>query len=253
MYYVVAALLRPLEIAFIAILAGLSLIWRRQPGRRARLVLTGGIVVLILLTLPITSYLALGSLEWRFPPLEQRPSDAPAIVVLAGSVRPADADSSRSAPGTDTLYRCLRAAEIYRAAPCPLIVSGGKVHATEPGSPPADVMREFLLSQGVRSEDLIVEASSRTTHENAVETARLLNTRGIRRIVLVSDAAHLLRAVGCFRKQGIDVIPCGCRYRAMGRNGGPIDFLPDGSAAVGVEDAAHEWLGIVWYWTTDRI
>jgi uncharacterized SAM-binding protein YcdF (DUF218 family) len=253
MYYVVAALLRPFALTFIVVAAGLVASWRRWGGRRSLFVLTAAVILLTLLTLPVTSYLALGSLEWRYPPLEERPAGAAAVVVLSGSLRPDDGDEWRSAPGTDTLYRCLRAAEIYRAAACPVIVSGGKVHAVDPAPPPADVMRDFLLTQGVRSEDLIVEDTSRTTHENAVETARLLSARGIRRIVLVTDAAHLRRAVGCFRKQGIDVVPCGCRYRAMGRNGGLIDFLPDASAAVGVEDAAHEWLGIVWYWLTDRI
>jgi uncharacterized SAM-binding protein YcdF (DUF218 family) len=207
----------------------------------------------MLLTLPATSRLAIGSLEWGYPPLEGPLADAPVIVVPGGSLRAASADDSRFEPGTDTLYRCLRAAELYRAAPGPVLVSGGKVHESDSGPAVAEVMREFLLTQGVRPRDLIVETASRTTYENAVQSARLLEERGIRRVVLVTDAAHLRRAVGCFRKQGLEVVPCGCRYRALGRSGGLKDFVPDPAATVGVDEAAHEWLGLGWYWLTDRI
>jgi uncharacterized SAM-binding protein YcdF (DUF218 family) len=252
MYYALAALLRPLLLGFLIVAVAIAAVWRR-PRRRSLIALSTAFVLVTVLTLPVTSYLALGSLEWRYPVLKQRPSDASLIVVLGGSIRPDDGDRSHSVPGTDTLYRCLRALELYRASPCPIVVSGGKVHPSEPGPPVADVMREFLLNGGVRSEDLIVEASSRTTHENAVETVRLLEKRSLDRIVLVTDADHLPRAVGCFRKQGVEVVPCGCRYRAIGTNGGPIDYLPDGSAAAGVEEAAHEWLGLLWYWLSDWI
>jgi uncharacterized SAM-binding protein YcdF (DUF218 family) len=130
---------------------------------------------------------------------------------------------------------------------------GGMGHRSDAVPPLAEVMRDFLTTQGVRPEDLIVESSSRTTYENAVNSAGLLNDRDIRRVVLVTDAAHLRRAVACFRKQGLDVVPCGCHYRALGRNGGPADYLPDPSAAAGVEEATHEWFGLALYWLTGRI
>jgi uncharacterized SAM-binding protein YcdF (DUF218 family) len=253
MYYLVAALLRPAVIAYVSVALALVALWRSRASRRRLVALSVAVLLLALLSLPVTSYLALGSLEWPYPPLASRPADAPAIVVLAGSIWPAAPDESRFEPGTDTIYRCLRAAELYRADPCPILLSGGKVHPTDAGPPLAEVMRDFLLTQGVGPDDLIVESSSRTTYENAVDSARLLNDRDIHRIVLVTDAAHLRRAVACFRKQGLDVVPCGCHYRALGRSGGPADYLPDPSAAAGVEEAAHEWFGLALYWLTGRI
>jgi uncharacterized SAM-binding protein YcdF (DUF218 family) len=253
MYYVVVELLRPHVMAYVAVAVALVALWRSRASRRRLVALTAAVVLIALLSLPVTSYLALGSLEWSYPPLATRPRDVPAIVVLAGSMCPAASDESRFEPGADTLYRCLRAAELYRAEPCPILVSGGKVHPTDAGPPLAEVMRDFLLTQGVRPDDLMVESSSHTTYENAADSVRLLNDQDIHRVVLVTDAAHLRRAVACFRKQGLDVVPCGCHYRALGRNGGPTDYLPDPSAAAGVEDAAHEWLGLTFYWLTGRI
>jgi uncharacterized SAM-binding protein YcdF (DUF218 family) len=144
---------------------------------------------------------------------------------------------------------------VYRTKPGTVVVSGGKVHATDPGPPPAVVMRDFLLTLGVRPEHLIVEAESRTTYENAVCCGRLLRENGpeMDSILLVTDAAHLRRARACFRKQGMDVIPFGSHYRATHQGFGPGDLVPDPSAAVGVEEAAHEWLGLLWYWLTDKL
>jgi uncharacterized SAM-binding protein YcdF (DUF218 family) len=254
MYYLLGALLRPFVLAWLTLAAAIVVVWRR-PTRR-RLIALGIVAGLFFaICLPVTSHLALGTLEWSYPPLHDPPTDASAIVVLSGSLRQASEDASRFELGVDTLYRCLRAAELYRAAPRPVLVSGGKVHATDPGPPAAVAMRDFLLLQGVRPEHLLVEADSRTTHENAVRARETLAEHGLAdgRVLLVTDAAHLRRAVACFRKEGLDVVPIGCRYRALSSKIGPGDFLPEPSAAVGVEEAAHEWLGFLWYWLTDKL
>jgi uncharacterized SAM-binding protein YcdF (DUF218 family) len=253
MYYLVALLLRPIVVAYAAAGVALFLLWRRRDRRGRLALLSAAFAFLLVLSFPVTSYLALGSLEWAYPPMRDRPADAPVIVVLSGSLQPANAEGTRFQPGTDTLYRCLRAAEVYRTSPCPVLVSGGKVHEGEPGPALAVVMRDFLLTQGVRAEDVILEDVSRTTYENAVECARILREKGVHRVVLVTDAAHMRRAGGCFRKQSVDVVDCSCRYRATRRSLGLTDFLPEGSAVAGTEEAAHEWLGLAWYWLTDKL
>jgi uncharacterized SAM-binding protein YcdF (DUF218 family) len=252
-YDLATVLLRPFVLADVVILAALVGIWRCQGSRRRLAVLSAAFAVLLVMSLPLTGRLAVGSLEWQYPPLEGRPADATAIVVLSGSLRPTGKDGSRFQPGVDTLYRCLLAAELYRESPCLVLASGGRVHPEDPGPPVASAMADFLLTQGVRHEDILLEKVSRTTYENAVESSKLLGEKGIRRVVLVTDAVHLPRAVGCFRKQGMDVVPCGCRYRTLQRKIGVRDFLPEPSAAAGVEEAAHEWLGHLWYRMTGKL
>jgi uncharacterized SAM-binding protein YcdF (DUF218 family) len=231
-----------------------NLWWKRRESRRRLLLLTVPFVLLSVLCSPLAAYLALGSLEWSYPPLQERPEDVEAIVVLSGYVRVLDEEGTQVELGIDTLYRCLRAAEVYhQGKPCPVVVSGGRTDPAAPGPPLAVAMREFLLKLGVRSCDLLVEDRSRNTYENAVETCRLLDERGLHRIVLVTDAAHLKRAAGCFRKLGAEVVPCGCRYRAARMEWSIGAFLPDPGAAQGSKEACHEWLGATWYSLRGRL
>jgi uncharacterized SAM-binding protein YcdF (DUF218 family) len=109
-------------------------------------------------------------------------------------------------------------------------------------------MGDFLLSQGVERADLIVENAARTTYENALESRRLLERRRIREILLVTEAIHMPRAVRCFRRQGIVVTPSPCHHRATQFRWAVAAFLPHPGAAGSCVEAAHEWLGLAWYW-----
>src|SRR5205814_1284761 len=114
--------------------------------------------------------------------------------------------------------------------------------------------REHLRLMGVQSSDLIEDTDSQNTYENALRSRALLEPRGIRRIVLVTDAMHLPRAVACFRKQGFEVVPAGCDYERPG-DGNPtiFDFLPSAYALRWFEYASQEWLGLAWYRLRGRI
>jgi uncharacterized SAM-binding protein YcdF (DUF218 family) len=255
MYRLLVELLQPFLLLYLLAALMLLNLWRKhREDRRRLLYATIPLFLLGLWCMPALSYLALGSLEWSYPPLKERPKDAQAIVVLSGYARPADSVRPQSELGEDTLYRCLRAAEIYRQGdPCPVLVSGGVVDADSNKPACAPLMRDFLVQLGVPASNVIVEDLSSTTWENAVQSHKLLEKRGITRVVLVTDAMHLFRAVRCYRKQGIEVVPCGCRYQATEFEADLAHFLPSAAGASGMQDAWHEWLGSAWYWLRGRI
>jgi hypothetical protein len=62
-----------------------------------------------------------------------------------------------------------------------------------------------------------------------------------------------IRAVGSFRKQGLEVVPWGCRYRAQNYEGRFSDFVPKPWALSYCHKVAHEWLGVAWYLLRDRM
>jgi uncharacterized SAM-binding protein YcdF (DUF218 family) len=250
MYDFLVYLAQPHVILSLLLTIGLARLWWKCPEMRRRLL--WAIVpfgLLLLLSTPVAAYLALGTLEWQHPPLTAVPDDAGAIVVLSGYVLPADQVRPEPELAADTLCRCLLAARLYQQGkPRPILVSGGQPKANEPGTH-AQAMRDFLLTQGVAPADIWMEDRSRTTHENAVYSAERLRERKVGKVVLVSTASHLPRAVRCFRAQGVEVVPAGCEYQATQL----ADFLPSPSAAEKVQIAVHEWLGLLWYWLRGRI
>ena len=107
---------------------------------------------------------------------------------------------------------------LFEAGAAPLLLlSGGGRHA----APEAEAMRALALAAGIPEAAILVEPRSRDTLGNARECALLLRARGLRRVMLVSDRAHLPRAALLFRLAGLDVVaragaPPASRLRGVG-------------------------------------
>jgi len=77
-----------------------------------------------------------------------------------------------------------------------IVVSGG----AGPG------MRNFLIAEGVPSQDIVAEWQSNSTRQNGINTARLLQGMPGKKVLLTSDF-HMYRSIRVFRKLGVDVTP----------------------------------------------
>lgn len=82
-----------------------------------------------------------------------------------------------------------------------LLMSGG---ATTHAVAEAHVMRGLALAHGVPEAALHIEDRSRNTIENALLSAPIAAAFGWRRLVVVSDAYHLPRALYIFRRFGLN-------------------------------------------------
>ncbi len=242
-------------LAVLLFLLGLALanLWRkRRDGRLRLLAVTVLYLLLVLFSTPACVYFLRGLLEWSYPPLEDRSEDIQAIVILGSDIQ-----TNEDAPGGVTLdtharSRCQRAAEMYRlGAPCPVLVSGGRARPGEPAC--ASIMRDYLVAHGIDAADIIVEDESTDTYENALACRRILDDRQLHNILLVTDAIHLVRAVRCFRQQGIAAVGCGCHYLSTPTNRGRLMFWPDPRALQTCPAVCYEWLALPWYWIRGRI
>ncbi len=153
----------------------------------------------------------------------------------------------RITAGGPMLERLRHAASLHRRTRLPLLVTGG---TTRPGSPAeAELMVRSLKNDfgiGVR----FVESRSRNTAENAIYSAALLAEVGVTRIVLVTHAIHMFRAVDAFERQGLKVVPAPVVSRVATDDNVPLDifaFLPSAGALSGSASAVHEYVGRLWY------
>lgn len=104
-------------------------------------------------------------------------------------------------------------------------------------------MREFLADLNVPPDALLIEDSSASTRENAVFTAGLLNERGIDRVLLVTSALHMQRALATFRAVGIDAAPAAADFEVMPEPNQILRWLPDAAALADSTRALKEYLG----------
>ncbi|CAA7613863.1 YdcF family protein [Magnetospirillum sp. UT-4] len=81
-----------------------------------------------------------------------------------------------------------------------LLMSGGPVRHPVPE---AEIMRTLALAEGVAPERVHVETGSVNTRGNARLSAAIVAARGWRRVVVVTDAYHLPRALFLFRRHGL--------------------------------------------------
>jgi len=94
---------------------------------------------------------------------------------------------------------------LYEHSIAPVVLTLG-------GSAPGDTYSEgqvgqaYLLSNGVPLKAIIAETQSRTTEEQAKRLAVIARTNGYRRVVIVSDPAHLFRIREMCAREGLAVL-----------------------------------------------
>ncbi len=77
-------------------------------------------------------------------------------------------------------------------------------------------MAEFLGTLGVPPEAIVTEGGSRNTHEHAQNLPTIFQEHKLKRILLVTSAMHIPRALGAFRKQfpAVEFMPASTDYHA---------------------------------------
>ena len=225
-------------------LAGL-LLWGTSFGRRLFII---AFLLQLTLSLPITAELIFTGLQTH-PPLtrQQPPSDrAQAIVVLgAGRYRNAPEYGSDTA-SLRTLGRLRYAAKLARETGLPVIPSGGNPGGkglTEAG------IANVILRQDYGIPALHTEEQSRNTWENARQISRLMQTLEISRVILVTDAAHMPRALYAFQRHGVTPIPAPINFEYLEERERPFyeRVIPSKTAAMNIALGLHEYLGRLWY------
>jgi len=224
--------------------------WRRF-GRSVTLLAA---VVLFLWSWPPTAMVTAWTLERWYPAAQPPAGSAEAIVVLAGFVRAPYPSQPVPVLTEDTTTRLRYASWLHRTwEPLPIVVSGGPLG--EPGRRivVAEVMKEFLIAEGVPEELVWTETQSQSTYENARNTTALLKGKGIAKAAVVTEGYHMLRAEHCFRKEGLEVVPAPCSMESQRQLSRWTQFIPSAGAIAKNEDALHEWVGLLWYRIKGRI
>jgi uncharacterized SAM-binding protein YcdF (DUF218 family) len=104
-------------------------------------------------------------------------------------------------------------------------------------------MSGLLQEWGLPASAILTEDHSVNTHENATMSFELLSARKIRKIILVTSAIHMPRAVATFRKAGFEVVPAPADFYT-GWDGDDLSWIPSSDNLDNTESAMREWVGL---------
>ncbi len=206
--------------------AGAFVLFRLGHRPAARLSLAVAFAVLWVSATPWFARTVAAPLERQNPPVE--PAEAPlaeVILVLGGGTSPAHPPRLEPDLGA-AADRVWLAARLYAAGRAPrVVVSGGATSAPlEDDLLEADSMQYFLMAWGVPASAIEVEHVSENTWENCLFSAHLVAPA--KRILLVTSALHMPRAVALCEEAGFEVIAAATDFQpAEGTTG--LDWAPN--------------------------
>jgi uncharacterized SAM-binding protein YcdF (DUF218 family) len=158
---------------------------RKLCGSIARLCAIVGLITILAIATPLVHWWAIASAG----PIEQPHGD---ILIVLSAARDQNGGMSFS-----SYWRARQAADTWKSGGfSKVVISGAGVPA----------IAQFLVAEGIPPDSILVENASTSTHENAIDTARLIQNMPGKRVLLTSDF-HMFRALHTFRKAGIDAAP----------------------------------------------
>ena len=234
-------LLFPVPLSLEFLLVGLFLLWFTRRQRAGKALVTCGALLLLGFSSAFFSNALLRPLEQGYRPLVVVHSGpgTPAITFIAvlGGAGNDDPDvpvTSHISP--DLMVRLIEGVRLEREIPgSKLILSGG--HDSAEG------MARVAEALGVSAMDIRQLAEPRDTEEESQQIAPIV---GSHRFILVTSASHMPRAMGLFKRRGLQPIAAPTDYLAPRHRLELDDFFPDGYKLFKSQMAVYEYLGQAW-------
>jgi uncharacterized SAM-binding protein YcdF (DUF218 family) len=146
--------------------------------------------------------------------------------------------------------RLLNAIELYRLGKVDkILLSGGTSRIIGEKRSEATAVLPFIVNMGVRKSDIIIEAESRNTYQNAKYSSDLLKKHApYGRYLLITSAFHMNRASACFEKQKVVHTQFPTDYYGSEFYWSPSKLiLPKANAFLHWQILIKEWVGIAAY------
>ena len=243
-------ILEPGNLLLILLVLGLLRMAATRRRKGMLLASFAGLALAAITVLPLGQW-AIAPLEMRFP-APRLPDRVDGIILLGGAVDPvltlAHGQVALNEAG-DRITETFILAKRYPDSR--ILLSGGNGRLLPVGMSEAKTTEDLLVEMGVDEHRLVIEDRSRDTYENAVFSKEVADPKTGETWILVTSAAHMPRAVGCFRHAGWEILPYPVDYQPNGR--WRFDYLDLGGSLVLFARAVHEWLGLASYYLTGRI
>ena len=202
-----------------------------------------GVVILWIAATPETGIRLMAPLEAVYP---QRSvsgiPNADAVVVLAGGIiRGYSRAGLQWGPSSNRFFTGIDLMQAGKANFLILTDGSGQLDRVLTHG---DMLREEAIRRGIPREKIILTGPVLTTEEEARKIAAL---PGIRRLILVTSAFHLPRAVLLFNGFGLEVLPFPTDQHSLWERSGGLELIPQGSSMIQTDTALREYYGLAVY------
>lgn len=248
MFFILSKTLHFLLMPLLWVLLLLILAVLLKSMKWGRISLLAALAVLLIFSNPF-----LANESWRawevdaIPINEVEHHDVAVILTGVTSYRGDISDRIHTSRGAD---RFLHPLHLYRLGKIDqFLISGGSGQVLSDHVPEAEQIEKLLLLAGVAEEDIVTEGNSRNTHENAVNTASVLERHPEwQEVLLVTSAFHMRRSAACFQKAGVDADAFSTDFYASERRYTPDELIiPSVVAFSNWHLLIHEVAGFVVY------
>lgn len=168
-----------------------------------------------------------------------------AVVVLGGGAEPSryEAGEVHLTKGGD---RIIMGMELIRQGKAPVLAIGGNVadfYGVEKVE--ADLVKGLLESWRFPGGEIVSLGRNSNTRDEGLKVRALADARGWKRIILVTSAFHMERALAVFRTAGVDAVPAPCNFLTTVSTA-PSDTrfnVPHWAGMEKISIYVHEWVG----------
>lgn len=224
-----------------------------QRKRLALVLTTSGLLWVLMWSLPVTTLFLGGKLESMYPYSQaelQEKGDV--IMVLGGNTQANRANWFEPYNRATATDRVDRAQSLYLNGRAPkILLSGGALHGRVSE---AQGMAQVLKNRGIPETALLLENESRNTYENVMLSMPILKQLGQPKVLVVTSALHMPRAMAVFNSKGIQAIPAPVAPQIVP----PDDYtlypwLPHTRSLEASRSIIKEYFGLLGYWIRDWI
>lgn len=207
----------------------------------------GAAILFFVITTPWLPDLMIDSVENQYPRqfnLSMVDTSASYDILVLGSGHSYDTSlPAKDQLNPSALSRLTEGVRIWRMMPKSRLILSGY----SPDFPPsqAEVLAASAISLGVDPKRVYVQTKPTITYEEAKEYKRLF-ADSTHKLIIVTSAYHIPRAVVLFRSQGLDVIPASTFHLHKRSLHAKVQWLPEIDNLEKMEKATTEWVGMAY-------
>ena len=206
-----------------------------------------GIAILILCSLPILSGELTAYLEEDYQLKSTSDVDtASAIVVLSGMVRTIKTKDGFAYEWGDAADRIFAGIDLFKENKAPsLILTGGRLPWSV-GKPEGEYLRDVAIKYGIPKNHILLTENVENTDQEAKAVKKILSTDDPK-VILVTSAFHMPRAIKVFEAAGITVVPFPVDFLSGAEKSTFMHFIPSAGAFNNTSFFVREMIGRTYY------